>query len=214
MTRCRVLLGLLALILLTGCTGTTPRAEISVSRITATVTATVTVSGGASESVPSSSPTSQGTAVRSSAAAQAAGTRAQPIPAGTPANVGAWIITLGPTDTDAADAVAAENQFNDPPAAGRQFVMVQVSGQYNGSESKLPAVDLRIQFVGSAGNTFGFGTDDHCGVIPNSFNEVGEVFTGATATGNECVSVPIDQINGVWSIESGFGSDAVFFGLT
>lgn len=159
MTRCRVLLGLiLALVLLTGCTGTTPRAEISVSRITATVTATVTVSGGASESAPSSSPTSQETtAVRSSAAAQAAGTRAQPIPAGTPADIGGWIITLGPTDTDAADTVAAENQFNDPPAAGRQFVMVQVSGQYNGSESKLPAVDLRIQFVGSAGNTFGFG---------------------------------------------------------
>jgi len=51
-------------------------------------------------------------------------------------------------------------------------------------------------------------------VFPDSFNDVGEVFTGATATGSECVSVPIDQINGVWSIESGFSSDAVFFGLT
>ena len=93
-------------------------------------------------------------------------------------------------------------------------MMVQVSGQYNGSGSKLPAADLRMQFVGSAGNTFGFGTDDHCGVIPDSFNDFGEMFTGATATGNECVSVPTDQINGVWSIETGFSSDAVFFGLT
>lgn len=47
--------------------------------------------------------------------------------------MGDWTITLEPTVTNAADAVAAANQFNKPAPDGKQFVMVKVNATYNGA---------------------------------------------------------------------------------
>jgi hypothetical protein len=126
--------------------------------------------------------------------------------------VGDWTITFEPTVTNAADAVAAAKQFNKPAPDGKQFVMVKVNATYNGAGSKLAAADLQISFVGSGGNTFGSNPDDYCGVIPEPLINTGEVFTAATASGNECALVTTDQIpGGSWSVKAGFGSEATFF---
>ena len=168
--------------------------------VTVTVSATAG-SGKATASSESAAPSAGG-----------AGTRTDPIPAGTAAPVGDWTITLEPTVTNAADAVAAANQFNKPAPDGKQFVMVKVNATYNGAGSKLAAADLQISFVGSGGNTFGSNPDDYCGVIPEPLINTGEVFTAATASGNECASVTTDQIpGGSWSVKAGFGSEATSF---
>lgn len=126
--------------------------------------------------------------------------------------MGDWTITLEPTVTNAADAVAAAKQFNKPAPDGKQFVMVKVNATYNGAGSKLAAADLQISFVGSGGNTFGSNPDDYCGVIPEPLINTGEVFTAATASGNECALVTTDQIpGGSWSVKAGFGSEATFW---
>lgn len=134
-------------------------------------------------------------------------TRDAPLPAGAEFGNEDWTVTVAPTTRDAGEAIAAENEFNDPPAEGRQFVMTEVTATYTGDETGTPWVDLSIEFVGSQGNTFGTGSDDYCGVIPNDLSNVGEMHNGASGSGNVCVSVPADQIEGgVWSVSTWFGS--------
>ncbi len=139
----------------------------------------------------------------------AAGTRPNPLAPGTTFAVGDWTVELAPTNTDAEDVVRDENIFNDPPADGRQFVLVEVTVTYTGDDSGTPWLDLSFDFYGSDGNTFGSGSDDYCGVIPDSLNDHGEMFPDASATGNVCVSVPADQIDGgAWIIEETFSLDS------
>jgi hypothetical protein len=133
------------------------------------------------------------------------------------ASVGDWSVTLDVTNKNATDAVSAENQFNDPPAAGRNLVMTRVTVIYNGDGQERPSFDLQFQFAGSAGNTFGSGTSDYCGVIPDSLTNVGEMFAGATGSGNICVSVDAAQIEGgAWYVQELLNmsdEDPVFFAL-
>lgn len=146
----------------------------------------------------------------------AVGTRDNPAPAGSSAALGNYEVTLGATTLNANDVVATENEFNAPPVEGRQFVLVPVELTYTGDESGTPWVDLTIQFVGSGGNTYGTGTDDYCGVFPEPLMDLGEMYNGATASGNECVSVPSAEVEGgTWIVEESFSFDdtKVFFAL-
>ena len=146
-------------ILLAGCGG----AAGSGATVTATVLVPVTVT------VSATAGSGQATASSESAAPSVggAGTRTDPIPAGTAATVGDWTITLEPTVTNAADAVAAANQFNKPAPDGKQFVMVKVNATYNGAGSKLAAADLQISFVGSGGGPYPLRwTPDEIAAVP------------------------------------------------
>lgn len=139
----------------------------------------------------------------------AAGTRQNPLDPGASFTVGDWTVQIGETDPDAGEIVAAENQFNDPPAEGRQFVMVEVDVTYTGDDSGHPWVDLSFAFYGADGNTFGTNSDDYCGVIPDDLMDIGEMFPGASASGNVCVSVPAEQIDGgAWIVEAAFSFDS------
>jgi len=141
----------------------------------------------------------------------AAGTRQNPLEPGVSFTVGDWVVALGETTPDAGEIIAAENVFNDPPAEGRQFVMVEVSVTYTGEKSGRPWLDLSFAFYGADGNTFGssLSLDDYCGVIPNDLMDVGEMFPDASATGNVCVSVPAEQIDGgAWIVEEAFSLDS------
>lgn len=147
----------------------------------------------------------------------AVGTRGNPVEPGVAFTVGEWVVEFGDVTRDAGDIVAEENQFNDPPADGRQFVMTEVTVTYDGDDSGMPWVDLSFQFYGSEGNTFSTGSDDRCGVIPDSLSDEGEMFPGATASGNVCLSVPSDQLDGgAWIVEDTFTLDAdrVFVALS
>ncbi|HZK04693.1 MAG TPA: hypothetical protein VFC82_02470 [Actinomycetaceae bacterium] len=144
------------------------------------------------------------------------GTREAPFSPGSTASIGDYEVSLGSAILNANEMVAQENQFNDPPAEGRQFVLVPVTATYTGDESGTAWVDLSIQFVGAGGNTFGDGMDDHCGVIPNSLTDQGEMYGGATVEGNACVSVPSDQVEGgTWVLEDPYDFDdtKVFFAI-
>lgn len=196
--------------------GTESTAPLAETESTApSVSPDVTATEGASEAVADET-SAQPTEAATSAAPADAGTRENPYPAGSTVVLGSYEVALGPTVKDATEQVAAENEFNEPPVEGRQFVMVPVTATYTGDESGTAWVDLSIQFVGSGGNTFGTGTDDYCGVIPNDLSDAGEMFAGATAEGNVCVSVPSDQVEGgVWMVEETFSFDgtSAFVGL-
>lgn len=147
-----------------------------------------------------------------------AGTREDPYAVGDSIELGDWTIVINSVTLDATDEVMAENQFNDPPAEGRQFVMVNMDATYDGEETGTAWLDLSQRVLGSGGNTFGSGgaMEDYCGSIPNDLNDGGEQFPGATVTGNVCISVPADQLDDALMIleESlSFSNDRVFVAL-
>ena len=126
----------------------------------------------------------------------ALGTRDNPLDAGTRIEMGDWTLAVTEVMLDATDEVMAANQFNDPPVDGRQFVMFSVDATYEGDESGTAWLDFSWAIVGAAGNTFGTGMDDYCGVIPDPLDDTGETFPGGSVSGNVCVSVESDQVEG------------------
>lgn len=144
----------------------------------------------------------------------ALGTRDNPAPIGATAGIGEWDVTITEVDRDGAAAVLAENQFNDGPEDGRSFVLWAIDAVYNGEDSGTAWIDLNWKIVGAAGNSFGSGMDDYCGVIPNSLNDKGETFPGGTVSGNVCVSADTDQLDGgTILVEELFGGSRTFFAI-
>ncbi len=148
------------------------------------------------QSLPPESLSPANTSQATSSADARAGTRDNPYALGDEFILGDWRIAIDTVKPDAWSQIHKENQFNDPPTAGRQFVMFHVTATYTGDTTASPMFDLLWTIVGSRGNTFGASMNDHCGVIPDAFINQGELFTGATAKGNVCVSVSADQIKG------------------
>ena len=139
---------------------------------------------------------------------EALGTRDNPLPVGTRIEMGDWTLAVTEVTLDAAEQVMAENQFNDPPVEGRQFVLFSVGATYEGEDSGMAFVDFSWAVVGSAGNTFGTAMEDYCGVIPDSLDGTGETYPGGNVSGNVCVSVASDQVDGATiRIEETFSFD-------
>jgi hypothetical protein len=102
--------------------------------------------------------------------------------------VGDWTIRVAAITPDAGAVVAAENQFNDPPAPGKQFFMVTVEATYDGTESSTFWFDMSLESVGASAVAYD-GFQDSCGVLPDALSDVGETFPGGRVTGNVCWSV-------------------------
>lgn len=82
--------------------------------------------------------------------------------------------------------------FDDAPEPGSQYVLVNVKATYTGLETGTFWIDVRKKFVGSEGNTFSAGG----AVPPDPIDFEGEVFQGASVSGNWVFEVPSDQISG------------------
>ena len=118
--------------------------------------------------------------------------RDNPVPAGQAYTIPeGWEVTVMDFIPDATQMVLAENQFNDPPAAGKKFAMVRLRGTNVSAES--PDFDPTFSFrvVGSLNvpySTF----DNSCGVIPGEFENT-EAFQGGTVEGSICFEVGADE---------------------
>jgi hypothetical protein len=132
------------------------------------------------------------------------GSRENPFPIGQPVHNEEWQVTLG-APHEAWTAIAAENQFNEPPDAGMEYRIVPVTATYTGDNTGNAGFDIAVKFVGSDNRTY----DDSCGVIPNPLSDVGALYKGGSAQGNACVAVPAGA-EGLWTVSTSFG-DPVFF---
>jgi hypothetical protein len=92
---------------------------------------------------------------------------------------------------DASAEIAAENQFNEPPAEGKQFFMAALEATYNGSESSTFWVDVRLKAVGASSVAYEGGFETDCGVVPNDIDGAGETFPGGTIAGNVCWAIDV-----------------------
>ena len=132
------------------------------------------------------------------------GSRQNPFPISQPVHNQEWQVTLG-VPQEAGAAIAAENQFNDPPKTGMEYWIVPVTATYTGDKTGNAGFDIAVKFVGSDNRTY----DDSCGVIPNPVTDVGALYKGGSAQGNVCVAVPAGA-EGLWTVSTSFG-DPVFF---
>lgn len=127
---------------------------------------------------------------------EAAGPDGTAYQVGDEVEVGDWIVVVTDVNQDATDVFLAADEFNDPPADGRQFVLVTVDTTYTGSAAGTAWVDLTLNIDGADGTTYTGGVEDFCGIVPDDLFSVGEQGPQETATGSICAALPADQVAG------------------
>lgn len=129
------------------------------------------------------------------------GSRENPLSINTPFQSSVWHFTVGAADFDAWPEIAVENIFNVPPPLGWSYVTVPVTYTYLGTSTGSPFWDTELEYVGNNGIVYDDGISPGCGVVPNQVSDLGDMYPGATATGNECVPVPTSAIpGGMWRV--------------
>ena len=152
-----------------------------------------------SEPVPTSFPTVDPNAPR--------GTRENPVPVGTPIKLGDWVVTVLSSSPNATEQVMAENMFNEPPGEGRQFFIVRVRIEYQGTSSDTFIYSVSLSAVGQSNVAYTGGFDNYCGVTPEEIPS-SEVFPGGVIEGNVCWSVKSEDVETlIMYADEGFSND-------
>ncbi|MEN9646965.1 MAG: hypothetical protein RL238_3634 [Actinomycetota bacterium] len=141
------------------------------------------------------------------------GTVDSPVAPGAFADIGGgWRLQVLEVVADGAALVAAENEFNEPPPAGKTFSLVKVSLGYYGLEEPKFGFEPTIQAIG-AGKV---ELDEDCGVVPDELERFGDYFAGGVLTGNLCfVTTPADAPElMLYANGDFFGGDDVFLTAT
>jgi hypothetical protein len=142
------------------------------------------------------------------------GSRGNPYPVGETVTVGDWEMVVTGLTEDAIDAVHGENPFNDEPAEGRQFLMVELEATYTGENSDSLVSSAEFNVVGPTAVAYTF--EDSCGIIPDELDVWADVFPGGTVSGNLCWSVRTEDVDELvlYSQESfDFDDEVAFFAL-
>lgn len=159
-------------------------ATSAVERTTTTVrrTTTTTMSTTTTTTVPTTTTT----------AAPVFGSRSNPHPLGSTvvssdAGTETWHVKVSEVVWDGWPAIQAENMFNDPPAPGRQFVLVRLDAMYVGSEEPTNfSRDFNVKGLDSSNvATDGSG----CGVLPQSLDQYQDVYKDGMIGGFVCLDV-------------------------
>ena len=121
--------------------------------------------------------------------------RSSPIAYGEKFQAGIFDMQITAVDTDAWPEIQAENQFNDPPPSGKQFVLwtLSVWNQRGSVDEPEYVTESGFELVGNRGveyQTFEDGVS--CGVTPNDLSE--NLYQGGMVTGTVCFAVPTDEI--------------------
>ena len=135
-----------------------------------------------------------------------AGTRENPFPIGTVISSSDWDAVINSVNLSANDAVAAANQFNDPAPEGQQYAVVNVTVNYKGADTGIPAF-VQIDYVTATGEVI--STWDSFAVAPEPSFGGGELYAGGTATGNLAFLIP-SSADGILRVTPGMFADDVF----
>lgn len=115
-----------------------------------------------------------------------------------------WELVVNSFTRNATDQVLAANMFNDPPPAGSQYALVSITATYIGADSG-HADFFGAAFVTDSGNVI--RSYDHSAVVPEPLE--GELYTGASATGNIDLAIPEGE-SGLLRLDLGAFGDEVF----
>ena len=138
------------------------------------------------------------------------GTRGNPYPIGSTIENDEWRVVVNSVTPAATDAVLSENDFNEPPADGSQYMLVDYSTTYLGdnTDGEIPA-SVIVEYVAADGTTV--NSFDNIVVAPDPIDTTSTLYTDGTATGNAAFEVPTDTADqGVLAITPGILGDKVF----
>lgn len=135
-----------------------------------------------------------------------AGSRENPVPLGSLISGGEYDVTINSVNLNATDAVLAANQFNEAPADGFVYALVNATITYTGEESGFAAF-VGIDYVSSTGEVI--TPADNFAVAPEPTIGLDEMYNGGTVTGNIVLSVPAGDA-GLVRVRPGVVADNVF----
>jgi hypothetical protein len=138
------------------------------------------------------------------------GTRENPSPIGSVVESEDWRVVINSATLAASDAVAAANEFNDPPAEGSEYILVNYSATYVGDDSngQMPAF-VSLEYVTADGRTI--NSFDKTVIAPDAINSSNTLYKDGTVTGNVAFEVPSATAGqGVLAVRPGMLADKVF----
>ncbi len=179
-----------------------------------THTATMNPDGTFTIVVPSVAPASTPAAPTTVAAidpSSGVGTRQNPVPIGTAANLGdGWTLTINSVNLDATAEVAGGNMFNDQPPEGSVYVLINLTASYAGPDEK--ASPFLFMSGVTSSNVEIDGLDTFVVAPDPTFDSLGEVFAGGSTSGNTVLTVPAAELTSLVLYTSvGFGNNDVYF---
>ncbi|MCQ1957845.1 hypothetical protein NNX39_15220 [Arthrobacter sp. zg-Y826] len=141
------------------------------------------------------------------------GTRANPYSVGSVIENDEWRIVVNSVTLAATDAVLAANQFNEPPAEGSEYILVNYSATYLGDDAngQMPGL-VSLEYVTADGTTV--NSYDNYASVAEPFDSSSTLYTNGTATGNVAFQVPTATAGeGVLAVRPSFVGDKVFIAV-
>ncbi|MGO3327761.1 DUF4190 domain-containing protein [Gordonia sp. (in: high G+C Gram-positive bacteria)] len=137
--------------------------------------------------------------------ANAVGSRENPAKIGSTLSSDEWKVVVNSFIADATDDVLEANSFNEEPASGNVYSLVNLTVMYTGDDSSY-ADFVSVAFVSDDGKTY--KPYESSAVTPDPVLE-GELYKGGEATGNVDIETP-KNASGVLRIELGPLGDEAF----
>ena len=137
-------------------------------------------------------------------------TRENPYPLRTEISSKDWKVVINSVTFNANDKVAAANQFNESPAEGKEYVLINYTATYIGNDpaGETPAFVL-VDFVTPDGVTIDGA--DSIAAAPDAIDTLTTLFNGASVSGNVVRAVPsANAQDGVLAVTPGLLADKVF----
>ena len=119
------------------------------------------------------------------------GERGNPIPLNYVATYPTWEVSVVSFDEDATSAIAEENQFNDPPASGHVYVLIQLQGTYTGTGFGSMWLDLDYYLVGDTNVVY----EQAWIVTADELSNQSDALPGGTVVGNLAFMVPEETVD-------------------
>lgn len=138
--------------------------------------------------------------------------RRSPIALGTPTDIGeGWTLTVESADLAGTAAVIEASEFNEPPPEGEEYVLVDLTLAYDGSDDSSSPFDASTWIVGD-GNV---AINSTCPIsLDSQLDEFSDVFQGGSVSGHLCYQVPVDDLDSaVLLAGTGFDGDYQAFAL-
>lgn len=143
---------------------------------------------------------------------EAGATRDNPYPVGSTVSSDDWSVTVNEVVLDATDEVMSANEFNEPPADGHQYLMVNITATYEGDDPDGDMPWVSVDYVTASGNTI--TSADAMVVEPEPFDSLETLYSGASASGNIALQVPSDTAaEGVLAVTPSMLGEKVFIAV-
>ena len=114
------------------------------------------------------------------------------VPLGVPAQVGDYEVSVDSVELNGNATVAGANEFNEEPTG--QYVVIQVTATYTGTEEGMPGWDLSAIFHGTDSRQY---SDSDCSqVLPDDAMDASTLNSGGSDTFQFCMDVPPAAITG------------------